>query len=401
MTLERLFLLDRRSIPWLDGLRALAIILVVVQHIADRTFNYLSGPVPFAQLDGALWLKLLVGYGWSGIYLFFIISGFLVGGSVILEIQKGTFRWRNFAFRRFFRVYVPAVIFLTVYALTKPKDLFPQGDIFGSLGLHNYLLIMNYTGDAYLGHYWSLAVEEHFYIALPILGLCLSPLIRRYPLHAVGKSFLVAALLFALLRLILTQTGNIQNSLDLFFLSHWQVDFFAMGIALRIYYENRDSRSDITSHYSMPGGALLLGFFATLMVLSLLAGLSEGNTLLDNHGHNAKVDGFLLFMNLLVMGTLVFISSVSTVGKFFSSKWLRVVAAISFSTYIVHLYVIENTYFLLPPIGKLGGPGQGVTYLMALAVGLVTTLGGGFLFYIAVERPVLLFRDFIADRYSY
>lgn len=398
MTLDRLFLLDRRSIPWLDGLRALAIILVVVQHVADRTFNYLSGSVPFAQLDGALLIKLLTGYGWSGIYLFFIISGFLVGGSVVLEIRKDAFRWRSFAFKRFFRVYIPAVVFLTAYALTKPHDLFPRGDIFGSLGLHNYLFIMNYTGDAYLGHYWSLAVEEHFYITLPIAGLCLAPLIRRYPLHIVGKSFLVAALLFALFRLILTQTGAIQNPLDLFLLSHWQFDYFAIGIALRIYYENRESRP--VTPPPVPGGVLLLCFFATLMALSLLAGISEGNTLLENHGHNAKVDGFLLFMNLVVMGALVFLSSTGTAGRVFSYKWLRVVAAISFSTYIVHLPVIVNTYFLLPPLRELGGEGQSVTYLMAIAVGLMTTLGAGFLFYITVERPVLLLRDLITERWA-
>lgn len=248
--LDRLFLLDRRSIPWLDGLRALAIILVVFRHIFDKVFPAIFQPQIIVAFDDQFWIKLLAGYGWSGVYLFFIISGFLVGGSIILEIHSGTFRWRIFAAKRFFRVYVPAVVFLTAYALIKPWDRFPYGDIFSSFSnwviLHNYLLVMNYTHDGLLDHYWSLAVEEHFYITLPIVALCFAPVIRRYPLHLVGRTFLVAALLFALFRLIVMQTSQLQIPghipVDYFRLSHWQFDFFAMGIALRIYYENKKSR---------------------------------------------------------------------------------------------------------------------------------------------------------------
>lgn len=247
--LDRFFLLDRRSIPWLDGLRALAIILVVFRHVFDRVFDRIFQPEVIVAFDNQFWIKLLAGYGWSGVYLFFIISGFLVGGSIILEIHSGTFRWRIFAAKRFFRVYIPAIVFLTAYALIKPWDRFPQGDFFNSLGswgIHNFLLIMNYTHDGLLGHYWSLAVEEHFYITLPIVALCFAPIIRRYPLYLVGRTFLVAALLFALFRLIVMQTSQLQIPGqvpgDYFQLSHWQFDFFAMGIALRIYYENKKSR---------------------------------------------------------------------------------------------------------------------------------------------------------------
>lgn len=135
------------------------------------------------------------------------------------------------------------------------------------------------------------------------------------------------------------------------------------------------------------------------MALSLIASVSEGNDLFRNHGNNDKVEGVILFLTLLVLGALVFISSTTTTGRIFSYKWLRIVAAISFSTYIVHLSVIQNTYFLYWPLRGLG-EGQSITYLAALAVGLATSLIGGLLFFIAVERPVLLFRDMIVKSWS-
>ena len=398
MALDRFFLLDRRSIPWLDGLRAIAIVLVVAQHVHDFTFGYLSGTVPFSSFD-ALWLKLLTGYGWSGVELFFVISGFLVGGSIIIEIHSGSFRWHIFAFKRFFRVYVPAVVFLAAYGLTKPLSIFPEGNIishFSTWGIHNLLLIMNYTGDGLLGHYWSLAVEEHFYITLPIVALCFAPMIRRYPLRIIGQSFLGAALIFALFRLIVMQTLHSQRPGDYFQLSHWQFDFFAMGIALRIYYENGTLRSAYIP--ALRGVVLLLGFFATLMALSLFASISEGNNLFVNHGINDKIDGVMLFMNLVVMSMLVFLSSSSTAGRILSSKWLRVVAAISFSTYIVHLVVITRTEFIYLQIASLG-QGHTISYILALIVGLCTTLGAGLLFFIAIERPVLIFRDLLVEKW--
>lgn len=391
MMLDRFFLLDRRSMPWLDGLRALAIILVVARHVYDRPFHRVYGAEIFSA-DG-LWLKLLAAYGWSGVTLFFIISGFLVGGSILLEIHSDTFRWRTFAFKRFFRVYVPAVVFLTAMVLTNRWDIFTPN------GLHNYLLIMNYTHDEWLSHYWSLAVEEHFYITLPIVTICLAPVIRRYPLSIVGMALIIFALLFAIFRLTVAQTELVRNPDDYYRLSHWQIDFFTMGIALRIYYEKQKGSKTYQpmAHEFMHGILLFLVLFAIFIVLSLVTYKAGGINVLTNKA-NVKIDGIIYLLNLLIMGALVLIASTGKAGAVLSSKWLRIVAAISFSTYIVHIYVIENTIFLYQPL--LGVEGQTISLLLALAIGLGSSLGAGLLFFIMVERPTLFFRDVIMERFG-
>lgn len=147
----------------------------------------------------------------------------------------------------------------------------------------------------------------------------------------------------------------------------------------------------------MPDVVLLLGFLATLMGLSLFANISAGNGLLSSHGDNDKIDGILSFINLCVMGALVFIASNIRAG-ILSSKGLRVIAAISFSTYIVHPFVIGQVPYLYQLIQYDWN--LTIIYLSVLAVGLLESLFAGLLFFIAVERPVLFFRDLVVKRWS-
>lgn len=199
--------------------------------------------------------------------------------------------------------------------------------------------------------------------------------------------------------MIAAQTELVQNPADYYRLSHWQFDFFAIGIALRIYYEKqREAKTyQPATRNPIQGMLLLLGVFIIFMGLSLLAYSAEGNNILANKA-NVKMDGVIFCLNLLTMGSLVLISSTSKVVMFFSSRWLRIVAAFSFSTYIVHIYIIENTFFLYQPL--LGVGNQTVSLLLALAIGLGTSLGAGLLFFIMVERPALFFRDMIMERFG-
>lgn len=144
----------------IDGLRAFAVMGVILHHAGVA----------------------LVGSGYAGVDVFFVISGFLIGGIVAGEMAEGRFSWRRFYARRARRI-LPALFLVILVTLAvgwftmTPEQLryFGGGAISTLLFLSNvwfYNRIDYFNPDAAedpLIHTWSLAVEEQFYIVLPIL----------------------------------------------------------------------------------------------------------------------------------------------------------------------------------------------------------------------------------------
>lgn len=129
----------------LDFVRGVAILLVLVQH-------YSTSELPILRL---------LAPGGLGVDMFFVLSGFLVGGLLLKEWSK-TKKIDGFRFlkRRAFKIW-PAYYFYILFAIvfhTHPYNTFVVG---------NLLNIQNYTGTS-MGHTWTLAVEEHFYILLTL-----------------------------------------------------------------------------------------------------------------------------------------------------------------------------------------------------------------------------------------
>lgn len=144
----------QRVIPSLDGLRAVSIALVLVAH-ADGTRHFATWDIP---LD----------LGAFGVRMFFVISGYLITSILLAELrQKGTISLRRFYFRRTLRLF-PACYFLigvtAVLAAAGVVQLARRDLIFGATYTMDY-----FDGRGWpLGHLWSLAVEEQFYLIWPL-----------------------------------------------------------------------------------------------------------------------------------------------------------------------------------------------------------------------------------------
>ena len=147
----------------LDILRGVAILLVLGSHPPIPGIN--------AGLLSLLASKLEF-IGWSGVDLFFVLSGFLIGGLLFDELRiHGSLDLSRFYIRRCFRIW-PAyyacliVVFLIVLART-------HGNFNDTVRITyaNFLHIQNYVRDPRrpLGQSWTLAIEEHFYLILPLL----------------------------------------------------------------------------------------------------------------------------------------------------------------------------------------------------------------------------------------
>ncbi len=140
----------------LDILRCVAVLLVLGHH------GFMEG----------LWREV----GWTGVDLFFVLSGFLISGLLFNEYKKtGGINLRRFFIRRGFKIY-PAfwamLLGSVLIAFAYHKHFY------GAYWLHEVLFIQNYLPGIWR-HTWSLAVEEHFYIVLPLLLLAMCRLSKN------------------------------------------------------------------------------------------------------------------------------------------------------------------------------------------------------------------------------
>ncbi|MCC7029954.1 MAG: acyltransferase [Chitinophagaceae bacterium] len=132
-------------IAGLDILRSIAVLLVMTRH-SDLEYN------------------LIHQFGWLGVDLFFVISGFLVAGLLFAEYKKtGSMNIKRFLIRRGFKIYPSFYIFLLINLLA--DRLLNHATPPGSKLMAELFYVQNYF-QGLLTHSWSLAVEEHFYLIL-------------------------------------------------------------------------------------------------------------------------------------------------------------------------------------------------------------------------------------------
>jgi peptidoglycan/LPS O-acetylase OafA/YrhL len=158
-------------LPTLDGWRAVAILAVLGCH----------AHWPWAAMNR------LAPYGAMGVSVFFALSGFLITRRLMEEWRaSGRIHLANFYIRRAFRILPPIMVYLAAVSLLGfglhliPMD---RGQLAASLFFYRNYLTAPVTEGWYTGHFWSLAVEEHFYLLWPVLlwwaGLrraqCLAP----------------------------------------------------------------------------------------------------------------------------------------------------------------------------------------------------------------------------------
>jgi peptidoglycan/LPS O-acetylase OafA/YrhL len=176
---------DRERQPGLDLLRALAIVIVVVYHAGIMGF-----PLP----------GRVHRWGWIGVDLFFVLSGYLIGGQLVASLARGkSIDLKRFFARRALRIMPAYFVVLAIYFLLPSWREYPEM----SQPLWKFLLSIQNIGlhgGTAFSHAWSLAVEDQFYLALPFILI----FINRWPRAALivpGAVFVGGILLRAFLAL--------------------------------------------------------------------------------------------------------------------------------------------------------------------------------------------------------
>lgn len=160
----------------IDGLRAVAVLSVILFHAG---FGWASG-------------------GFVGVDIFFVISGYLVGGIVLSGLVRGDFSFSRFFERRFRRIVPPLLLTMALclpfgwfWMMPDPFQNFGQSIVAATLSASNLLfqITINYfspgVDEMPLVHTWSLGVEEQFYLSFPLLAWLLFRLLRQQKLRVV------------------------------------------------------------------------------------------------------------------------------------------------------------------------------------------------------------------------
>ena len=304
-------------VPALDGVRGLAILLVMMHHGFASSFT--------VQTLGEKIFKLAVGsYGWVGVDLFFVLSGFLITG-VLLDAKGRANYFSAFYMRRVLRIfpiyYVSLVIFFLVLPLlfTSLVPAFPLREIPWYLGYAvNYQLAIKTP----LGHFWSLCIEEQFYLIWPLLVW----LLARRALVRVSVALILLPLLL--------RVGGYFGGLRLEVLHYWlimRIDALIYGALIAI-----GSRSPGLHALRKPmqwivggSGIILAGLFAITRGFPRCA-------LTETVG--------LSVVEMFFAATLVLILTASPSSlwtKTFSSNFLTKLGKYSYALYIFNWPIVD------------------------------------------------------------
>ena len=167
-------------LPFLDGLRGIAILIVFLYHALGTTFgrDQLGWNGWFRDFStGRSFLVLSpLTYGWCGVPIFFVISGFCIHLSHQKDPHAG---WTDFWSRRFFRIYPPYLLAVAVFFFLWPWGSFKGlGALSGQMQLVSHLLLaQNFDSRTLFGinpSFWSIAVEVQLYLIYPLFIILVS-----------------------------------------------------------------------------------------------------------------------------------------------------------------------------------------------------------------------------------
>ena len=299
-------------IPALDGLRGVAILLVLVMH-AGFPGIAIDSAVSAPLLHGYLWVALL---GWCGVDVFFVLSGFLITG-ILVRAKGSPHYFRDFYARRALRIFplYYAAWALLFVVLPRPAVAAPDEAWTSLLYLQNWLYGIRGTfSDPARTITWSLAIEEQFYLLWPALVWWTSPrgLRRLCVATIVGAIALRAGLLL----------GGFEH---VYFLTPCRLDALAAGALLAV----------------VPLPSLRFGQVATLVGAAGLAGVAAyaGSPLTVR---SASMQGLGLVASLLLaVGLLVLVRGDGLVARAMRWRWLSMFGRYSYCIYLTHVLVIE------------------------------------------------------------
>jgi peptidoglycan/LPS O-acetylase OafA/YrhL len=335
-------------IPELDGLRGLAILLVLIYH-----YFILRFPVHPGTWQAYAMVPFLLT--WSGVDLFFVLSGFLIGG-ILYDAKYSDNYYKTFYLRRTHRIFPVYFIWIALFVVglnvVGPHSSYLAHILFNRLiptwsyplFLQNFFMsLQRGFGAEWMGPTWSLTVEEQFYLLLPLL-------VRQLSYRGLTRFALASVVAAPIIRLALWSSGS--GYVATYTLLPCRADALALGVLIAIVCRNKSAWEWLASRRS--------GLYAAFAVLTCgVVYLTARRAALWTFG----LTWIAVFYASLLL--LVIVNPGKVEIRIFRSSVLRKLGTVAYATYLSHEginYLFHLTILKSRPLVNTW-PALGVTLL--------------------------------------
>lgn len=388
--------LDRNRIASLDFLRGVAILLVIFSHarivpgFSPEGIDQGNALVSIIGKlsDFAFWRSVMTG--WVGVDLFFVLSGYLIGGLLISELEeRNRINFPRFWTRRAFKI-LPSYFVLILCLGLIPNSVYEtlgQEGYWRSFWIHAFFL-QNYLDPATFGPTWSLAIEEHFYLCVPFFLTAVYLYAKRK-----GTSPMRSLLFWALGMMLAALCFRFWDVIDgqwhefALFRTHWRFDALFLGVFCQYLVRTRPDTLTWVNK---------LGLWLWPIVLALL-----GIALAYSRSHWLLVVFGVLGVQLAAALVLLRFSLKPRphLERLWPYQWMAHIGRWSYNIYLWHFFIFDMNLLgvnsLALWIGEaVSQPLLRFWLLFALLVG--ASVGVGYIATVLVERPFLWLRKKIA-----
>jgi peptidoglycan/LPS O-acetylase OafA/YrhL len=350
-------------IPELDGIRGLALIMVLIYHLINNQILLTDNPSQFEII-----IRKLSYFTWSALDLFFVLSGYLIA-KVLIENKSSENYFRTFYIRRILRIMPLFYLLLLCYYILRTTGIAdPEGFLFNNeLPLWSYFVYIQNYMMAYSGTYgakiltptWSLGLDEQFYLLLPAI------------LYFFKKEWIP----YAVVPLIIA-APIFRASTDMFYMKilpfQMRMDGLFIGVLLAYFVCEKE-----LLRRTIGKGKLILAVI--LVLLTLIFFLTYFNKIGElNHSL------FNVVFALLILSAISFRKGL--LSKLLSSRVLQFFGFVSYGTYLFHQFISGILHATIlnqqPRLSNLAD--FGVTMLT-----LVLSILVGFLLHLYIEKPLI------------
>jgi len=304
----------------IDGLRGIAVLLVLLFHYLNN--SYANSDVENLNRFEILLMKI-ASLGWIGVDLFFIISGFLIG-KILLFNKKSAHFFKVFYIRRFLRIFPLYFVLLITYSISRYFFFTDDLVLFeNSIPIENYFFlvqnfIMSIRGDFgpnALTPTWSLAVEEQFYLLIPLIIYYFS-----------NKQIVLISMIFIVFAQFYRVNADNWYREYTHFIS--RADTLFLGVLLAIFQDKGISKFNM--YFSK--------WYVKFLIFCLLFGLYFFNNSI-NHLLISFV--FFVFLNFIIG-----LNSSSVLIRMLTPKWILFLGKYSFFIYLFH-QIVNGILFVI------------------------------------------------------
>jgi len=359
--------LTEKRVPWLDGIRGLAILLVVLGHFFNEYYLFTGG--------------------WIGVNLFFILSGYLITGRLYEHAaqQGGKNYFRNFYGRRVLRIFPVYYACLFVFFIVLPYVYHRYFQFFRELYdeqwwywtyLSNWRMVLyglpaNFT----LFIFWSLAVEEQFYLVWPFVFKYTAKIDRKIVILAIWA-------------VSVTVRATAARPMLAYFNTLTAAEPLLMGALLTIL----EKEGTLERYRRLVRILFLLAVIGLVIVIGMYSDLTFTNVGLMRWGYTCIDVLLATILYRLVAGG----GREEWMRRLFSMKWLCWLGKYSYGIYVYHSFILLMLVEKAQAVWTEKGGQPLMTYVLSRVGGLVLLLLCSYASYHLFEKRFLQWKRFFS-----